>query len=53
MFDFDTFTKLPNNVSNLGKILIATGFECLPKKQIIAQSVHNNDIVLTDWRFIL
>ena len=32
--------KLPNNVSNLGKIIVATGFECLPKKQTIAQSGH-------------
>ena len=27
--------KLPKNVSNLGKIIIATGFENLPKVQII------------------
>ena len=40
MNDFDTFTKLPNNVSNLGKIIVATGFECLPKKQKIVQSDH-------------
>ena len=32
--------KLYNNVSNLGKIIIATGFEWLPKKQKIAQSGH-------------
>ena len=32
--------KLPNNVGNLGKIIVATGFECLPKKQKIAQSGH-------------
>ena len=25
--------KLSNNVSNLGKIIVATSFECLPKKQ--------------------
>ena len=25
--------KLPNNVGNLGKIIIATGFEWLPKVQ--------------------
>ena len=25
--------KFPNNVGNLGKIIVATGFECLPKKQ--------------------
>ena len=32
--------KLPNNVSDLGKIIVATGFECLPRKQKIAQSGH-------------
>ena len=32
--------KSPNNVSNLGKIIVATGFEHLPKKQKIAQSGH-------------
>ena len=25
--------KLPNNEGDLGKIIVATGFECLPKKQ--------------------
>ena len=32
--------KLPNNVSDFGKIIAATSFECLPKKQKIAQSGH-------------
>ena len=32
--------KLPNNVGDLGKIIVATSFECLPKKQKIAQSGH-------------
>ena len=35
--------KLPNNVVNLGKIIDATGFEYLPKKQTIAQSGHTAD----------
>ena len=30
--------KMPNNVGNLGKIIVATGFEWLPKVQKIAQS---------------
>ena len=30
--------KLPNNVGNLDKIIVATGFEWLPKVQKIAQS---------------
>ena len=33
-----TLQKLPNNVGNLGKIIVATGFEWLPKMQKIAQS---------------
>ena len=32
--------KLPNNVGNLGKIIVATGFEWLPKVQKITQSGH-------------
>ena len=32
--------KLPDNEGDLGKIIIATGFECLPKKQKIAKSGH-------------
>ena len=33
MKDFDTFTKIAKNVGDLGKIIIATGFEKLPKVQ--------------------
>ena len=32
--------KLPNNVGNLGKMIVAIGFELLPKVQKIAQSGH-------------
>ena len=32
--------KLPNNVGDLGKIIVATSFERLPKVQKIAKSVH-------------
>ena len=32
--------KLPNNVGNLGKIIVANGFEMLPKVQKITQSGH-------------
>ena len=32
--------KLPNNVCDLDKIIVATGFEWLPKVQKIAQSGH-------------
>ena len=34
--------KLSKNESNLGKIIAATGFEWLPKKQKIAQSGHTD-----------
>jgi len=30
MVDFDTFTKLPKNVGDLGKLIGAKGFEKLP-----------------------
>jgi len=32
--------KLPNNVGDLGKIIVATGYEWLPKMQKIAQYGH-------------
>ena len=31
MEDFDNFTKIAQNVGNLGKIIDATGFKKLPK----------------------
>ena len=31
MNDFGPLTKLPNNVGNLSKTIVATGFEWLPK----------------------
>ena len=31
--DFDTFAKLPNNVGNLGKLIVAKGFKKWPKVQ--------------------
>ena len=34
--------KLPNNVVDLGKMIVATGFEWLPKVQNIAQSGHTS-----------
>ena len=32
--------KLPNNVGDLGEMIVATSFEWLPKVQKIAQSGH-------------
>ena len=43
MIDFDTFTKLPKNVGDLDKLIVAKGFKNLPKVQSIAQSGHNDD----------
>ena len=40
MIDFDTFTKMPKNVGDLGKFIVAKGFIKLPKVQKIAQSGH-------------
>ena len=34
--------KLPKNVGDLGKLIVATGFEWLPKVQKIAQSGHTD-----------
>ena len=33
MIDFNSFTKLPKNVGDLGKSIIAKGFKKLPKVQ--------------------
>ena len=33
MNDFDTFTKIAINVGKLGKIIVATNFEKVPKVQ--------------------
>ena len=40
MINFDTFTKLPKNVRDLGKLIVAKGFKNLPKVEKIAQSGH-------------
>ena len=32
--------KLPKNVNDLGKIIVATGFKNLPKVPLIAKSDH-------------
>ena len=40
-----TLQKLHNNVGELGKIIVATGFEQLPKVQKFAQSGHTDRIL--------
>ena len=44
MIDFDTFKKLPKNVRDLGKLIVAKGLKKLPKVQKIAQSGHTASI---------
>ena len=33
MIDFDNFTKMPKNVGDLGKLIVAKGFKKWPKVQ--------------------
>ena len=33
MIDFDNFKKMPKNVGDLGKLIVAKGFKNLPKVQ--------------------
>ena len=40
MIDFNTLQKLPKNVGDLGKLIVAKGFKKLPKVQKIVQSGH-------------
>ena len=40
MNDFAPLQKLPKNVGELGKLIVATSFEWLPKVQKIARSGH-------------
>ena len=40
MNDFKTFTKLHKNIDDYAKIIVASGFEKLPKVQSSAQSGH-------------
>ena len=44
--------KMPNNVGNLGKIIVATGFEWLPKVQKIAKSGHTDHGLSTSQRWL-
>ena len=40
MIDFNTLKKLPKNVRDLGKLIVAKGLKKLPKVQKIAQFGH-------------
>ena len=49
---FYTFTKMPQNVGDLGKLNFATCFKKLPKVQKIVQSghtVHKLLLVINGW----
>ena len=50
MNDFGTFTKLPKNVRDSRKLIIAKGFKKLPKVLKIAKSGHTGrDIEQLQW----
>ena len=51
MIYFDTFTKMPKNVGDLGKFIVAKGFKKLPKVQKIAQSGHTGFRIYFDATF--
>ena len=40
MIHFDIYKKMPKNVGDLGKLIVAKDFKKLPKVQNIAQSGH-------------
>ena len=47
MNDFDTLKiKLPKNVGDLGKLIVADTLEWLPKVQKIAQSGHTDHLLM-------
>ena len=48
---FTTLQKLPNNVGNLGKIIVATGFELLPKVKKNRQSGHTVHFLISSLEF--
>ena len=58
MKDFDIFTKIAKNLGDLGKIILATGFEKLPKVHkspnlvTLPVNVHSISILSTDLLFL-
>ena len=48
-----TLQKLPKHVGRLGKTIVATGFEKLPKVQYIAQSGHTEFCTSVQWKTII
>ena len=51
MNSLEKLQKLPNNVRDLGKIIVATSFEWLPKVQKIAKSGHTDWFSFFAWMF--
>ena len=45
--------KLPKNVGDLGKLIVAKGFKKLPKMQKIAQSGHTGCMLLKSLGSVL
>ena len=41
---FTTLQKLPQNMGDLGKLIVAKGFKKLPKVQKFAQSGHTDSV---------
>ena len=54
MKDFDTFTKVAKNVDDLGKIILANGFEKLPNLVTLfpPHDARLRPIVLRERKFI-
>ena len=54
MIDFDTFTKLPKNVGDLGKLIVAKGIKSCPKSNKSPNLVTllvSNDVTMQSWIF--
>ena len=52
-FDFDTFTKMPKNVEDLGKLIFAEGFQSCPKsnKSPNLVTLHSCTILTSTYGF--
>ena len=50
--DFDTIINIAKNVGDLGKISLATGFEKMPKVQLISQSYHIGPVSIKLYGYV-
>ena len=56
MNDFDTFTKLPKNVWDLGKLIVAKRFKKSPKVQKNCQiwsHCSQRKLLVDQWKIVL